>query len=265
MSSKWVESNLENIFNQKKLLKWRCAIQGYSFVGTVYKQLYNYLKKNGDFIKALDDGYLNDRVKERIVENIIISYLYDDENIDEPESLIKVLINRNKYNELSHIIHFFITFHLNNVGIDINKKVYELWPKIIEIIDFDKKDDHMLASDLCGWIIFINEINETNKKWLIKIAPYADEHYKADDLLEGLVRLSDKQAKEAQEIWLKMINKNSFDYPKEAIVKIFENLLKLGPDGKRKATEIADAYIKRCGNERPAKWLKEIENKLALS
>lgn len=258
MSSEWVSLNLKNIFNQEKPLKWRCAIQGYVFVGTVYKQLYDYLKGKGDFIKALDDEFLNDRVKERIVENIIISFFYYDEKLDDSENLINELIMRNKYNELSHLIHFIINFNTKNKDIDINKKVNELWPKILEVMDFDKKDDRKLASDLCSWIIFIEEIDDTKKNWLLKIAPYADEHHNAYKLLNGLARLSDKQPEIVQEIWLKIISKNSFDYPKEAIVKIFENLLKLLPDGKRKAIEIADAYIKICGNERPAIWLNEI-------
>jgi hypothetical protein len=54
-----------------------------------------------------------------------------------------------------------------------------------------------------------------------------------------------------------MLDSYSYDFPERAIRKIFENLVKLGEEGKRKALEIVDAYIQH-GLGRPREWLSEI-------
>jgi hypothetical protein len=256
MSREWVQSHLADIFDQSDYQKWLCAMQGYTYVDLVYEIYYKHLKANGDFIKALDDANLKKRVDERIIQNIVIAFINDFEDINQPDSLIATLIHRKDMDELKKIVWFIWTLRDKN-DLKLKDKVFEIWPRLLEIADPNTKDGRLLASSLCHWAVFVDKIDSIVESWLAKIAPYADENHNAHDLLENLAEISDTQPIEVQKVWLKMLESYSYDYPEEAFRRIFQNLVALGIDGERKAKEIVDAYI-RHGLERPRTWLAKV-------
>ena len=258
MSKEWVEENLPNIFDVSKYNKWLCAIQGYANSNIIGKTLYSYLKEKGCFLKALDDNNLQDRVKEKFVQYIVTTYLLGDEDINDSESLIAKLINR-RINEEIHQFIWYIWASNKKVDNEIKDKIFELWARLLEVIDFSNIDGKKLASLLCNWIVYIDEINTKTELYLLKIAPFVDVEHNTHNFTCNLARLSAKQPIQVQKIWLKMLESYSYDYPGEGIKTILRNLINHSPEGKRKAKEVIDAYLK-YGLERPRIWLKEIES-----
>lgn len=257
MSSQWVLSHLSKIFKQSNYQQWLCAMQGYSYINNVYEEFYKHLKVNGDFLKALDDNNLRKRDNEGIIQNIAVAFINDFEDINQPDSLISTLIQRKKLDELRQLIWFLWTQRSED-NETLKEKVFELWPRLLEIVDVTSKEGRQLASSLCHWAVFIDKIDATVEAWLMKIAPYADEEHNASDLLLSIAEFSEKQPEEAQKIWLKMLESYSYDYPEDAIRQIFRNLIVLGADGERKAKQVIDAYL-RHGIERPRAWFAEIK------
>lgn len=256
MSKDWVLANLENIFDQKNYQKWLCAMQGYAFVGTVYEEIYNHLKENDHFVRALDDENLKEKVNEKIVQNIAIAYINDFEKLEDEKSLIHQLLVRRKHLELSQLIWFLWTLRKDGDE-KIRVKIFELWSRILAVIDTSTREGKQLASKLCDWVIFIDEVNETNKNLIVAVAPFAEESYNTWKLLESIARISKMQPLEAYEIWLYLLQGGRPDYPEEPIRTTLANLVQQGADGVRKAKHIVDQYI-RGGNERPSQWLREI-------
>jgi len=257
MSQDWVTENLGKIFDQNHYQKWLCAIQGYSYVSKVYREIYLYLQEHGDFVKALDDENIKESVGDRIIENIAIAYINDFEKISDQNSLINTLLTRKNSSEIGHLMWFLKTLRLKDEG-KLKEKIFELWPEILNLVNLSTTDGKKLASKFCEWTKFIDEINDKNMEWLLKIAPYANEEYNAYELLESLAGISKNQPFEAHTIWMKMLEGDSTDYPEEAFRQIFENLLGKGPEGLRKAKEIVSEYLKK-GYERPSIWLKEVQ------
>ena len=257
MSKEWVLGNLGRIFDQRHYQKWLCAMQGYAYVGTVYQEIYQYLKEHGDFLKALDDENVKDRVEEKVIQNIVIAYINDFESFSDENSLINALISRNDHEELNHLIWFIGTLRKKDDE-NLKNKVYELWPKILENIDLSTKVGKRMASQLCHWATFVDQIDDEKRDLLLTIAPYADEAHNAYKLLESIAKLSQAQPFEAHTIWMKMLKGTSPDYPKEAVRQILTNLVNQGPEGLRKAKDAVSEYLK-SGNERPATWLREIK------
>lgn len=72
LSKDWLVNNINNIFPADDK-HWRCAMQGYSYVSTVYEVIYDLLKNNGHLKRALDIEFSNEQTRKRIVENISIS------------------------------------------------------------------------------------------------------------------------------------------------------------------------------------------------
>ena len=257
MSREWVSSHLSDIFDQSNYQKWLCAMQGYIHVSTVYEMFYKYLKINGDFLKALDDDNLKKRVNERIIKSIAIAYINNFEDVKQPDSLIAILLNRKNMDELMQLVWFVWTLR-DKENEKLREKVYELWPRLLEIADVSTKEGRILASSLCHWAAFVDKIDPVVESWLLEIAAYAEENHNAYDLLHSLAEISDTQPIETQKVWIKMLESYSYDYPEEAFRRIFKNLIALGTDGERKAKEVVDAYI-RYGLERPRAWLNEIK------
>jgi hypothetical protein len=258
MSKEWVMSNLDRIFDKNNYLKWLCAMQGYAYVGTVHQEIYDFLRIHGDFLKALDDENVKDRVAEKVIQNIAVAYTNDFENFAKENSLINVLISRNKRKELNHLI-WFIWTQRKRVDEDLKNKVYELWPKILENVDLSTREGKRTASQLCHWAIFVDQIDDERRELLLAIAPYADEEHNSFQLLESIAEISQTQPFEAYTIWMKILEGASPDYPEHAIRKILLNLVNEGNEGVRKAKKAVSEYLK-SGNDRPVTWLREIKN-----
>lgn len=256
MSKEWLLGNLGRIFDQGHYQKWLCAMQGYTYVGTVYQAIYQYLKEHGDFLKAIDDENIKDRVEKKVIQNIVVAYINDFESFSDENSLINALISRNDQEELNHLIWFIWTLRKKDDE-NLKNKVFELWPKILENIDLSTNVGKRMASQLCHWATFVDQIDDEKRDILLRIAPYADEAHNAYKLLESIAKLSQAQPFEAHVIWMKMLEGSASDYPKEAVRQILSNLSSKGHKGIRKAKEAVSAYLK-CGNDRPATWLREI-------
>jgi len=259
MSKEWVLGNLARIFDQDRYLKWLCAMQGYAYVGTIYQEIYQYLKEHGDLLKVLDDENIKDRVEEKVIQNISIAYINDFESFADDNSLINTLIARNDFDEISHFIWFIWTLNKRDDE-SLTEKVYELWKKILQNIDFSSRDGQRLASQLCQWSVFVGKDNR-GLDLLLAVAPYSVELHHSHQLLESIAEISQAQPFDAHAIWMKMLETSVPDYPEKAIRQLFENLLKKGHEGLRKAREAESEYLKK-GNDRPSLWLREIRQEI---
>ncbi len=104
MSKDWVLTNLDKIFNQTNYLNWLCAMQGYSYVGIVYQEIYHFLREHGDLLKVLDDNNIKNKVEERVIGHIFIAYLNDFEKLTDSNSMIRALVDRNDFEEIQQLI-----------------------------------------------------------------------------------------------------------------------------------------------------------------
>ena len=257
ISKDWVISNLNEIFNDRDYLGWLCAMQGYVY-SDVYKEIYQFLASNGHLLKALDDQNIRERLNEALVQQIIIAYLNDYESLEEPSSMIAKLLARKNTSELSQLI-WFLGVQSKGSDAQLNNKIFELWPKLINIIDVASSDGKKLASKLCSWVVFINEITNQNRNLLIDIVPYVDVDHNTYIMMENLARLSENQPEETFQIWMKILDRDTPEYPPEAIKTLLLNINKSGSEGIRNAKAIASKYI-AVGNDQLSQWLKSLDD-----
>jgi hypothetical protein len=258
MSNDWVMSNLNNIFDQKDYLGWLCAMQGFVGNNTVYKQIYKSLAKDGHLLKALDDKNIKKQAREVIVQQIVVAYLNDYESLEQPSSLIAQVLTRKNTSEISKLI-WFLWIQRKDNDTKITAKIFELWPRLIQIIDTTTSEGKKLASQLCKWAVFIDEITDQNRSLLLDIAQYANEDYNSYELMESIARLSEKQPDEAFHIWMRVLEEHAPEYPAEAIQTSLLNINKSGKNGIRNAKTIASKYI-ATGNDQLNQWLKSVNS-----
>ncbi len=146
-------------------------MNGYAYIGTVHEKIYNHLKKHGHFIRALDDKNIKKRVYGKIIQNIAVGYINNSEKLENESSLVHQLLVRRKYKELSQLIWFFWVQRKDGDE-NIRAKVFELWPRLLDVIDTNSREGRQLASKLCDWSIFVDEVNLGNKHLILAVAPF---------------------------------------------------------------------------------------------
>lgn len=256
ISKDWVLANLDKIFDQENYQKWLCAMQGYAHLNLVYEEVYNHLKEKNHFIRALDDEYVDQQLKDKFVQNIAVRYLGDFETPEDKTSLINQLLIRKKYSEIRQLIWFLWTLRKSEHA-KIRDKILQLWPCILGVIDTSTLEGKHLASNLCDWTVFVDEVDDKNKPLILSVAAYADENYHSYELLRSIARISERQPLEAYDIWRRMLETARPGYPSEAIQTALANLVRIGPVGVRKAKDVVSEYLKG-GNEEPFKLLREL-------
>lgn len=257
LSEKWALKNVPIIFDIHNKKKWLCAVQGFSYVPQFVPQIYQYLKDNGHLIAILDTEGLKDRLDNRYIQLIGIAYYRQIEKIEAENNTLLTLIQRNDTKELGQLIWFIWTLRGPETFERAKGMVYELFPLILQIADLNEELGQKLASQLCHWTIFIDDLDELSLKWLKCIAPYAQVNYNATHLIEGMAKLSKDYPIEVGNIWKEMLNGEACDFPPEEIKQILSNLVKAGKEGALAAKEIVSLYYKQ-GLHNPNNWLKEL-------
>ncbi len=255
MSFTWVKNNLERIFDQTNNLKWLCAIQGYAYSNPIW-EVYRNLSERGDLLKVLDHKCAKDFVKKRVIQQGILAYFNGSETLTDKNSLVRAVIDRNNLSELNQLIWYLRIIQEEDHS-EQRRKVYELWSLLMDMIDPSTDDGRKLASALCSLVIFVDRLTDETKSWLLQIAPYADDAHNSYLLLEGLAKLSEEQPFEANDIWLKMLERSSEHYPEEAIQQILKNLVACSSEGERLARNTVSKYIEK-GIEGPHKLLAQL-------
>ncbi|MGH8321401.1 MAG: hypothetical protein ACRESX_01255 [Gammaproteobacteria bacterium] len=254
MSKDWIISSLPRIFDTEHHQVWLCAMQGYSYVSSPTAEIYEFLRDKGHFLRALDDTDLKDKVIEKVIQNICVAYLYDRESLDDPASLISILLQRHLQDELHQLVWFLWTIRKQSDEKLIGK-VLRLWPRLLAVIDPKTEEGRQLLAELSDWSIFVEKMDTSTKKLILASTPYAGAGYHSHVLMQSIARFSESQPDDAYDIWMEVLKSGNPDYPPDAVYKALENLSKNGTQGMQKAKRVAGEYIK-IGNQGPMKWLK---------
>lgn len=238
----WTVQNIEQMFGEKNSLQWRCALQAYSYVGWLIPEIHTHFKEKKYYPALLDDESLSDTVKGRYVEYACIAYLQKREQLDD-ESLLGLLLVRQKESELSKVVWFLWSIRGQNVG-KIKELVFALWPELVKLINQQDSDKKPLASKLALWAEYIEELTVDTKAWLLAVAPYINDDFNGVSFMQEMARLSEDYPMDVADIWKQTLSKPFYMHDLTLLEKIFKNIISVKEDGLVTAKEIADIYIK---------------------
>lgn len=246
LSNSWTSENLEKIFGEVNSLQWLCAIQAYSYVGFLIPEIHHIFKANNYYVSLLDEPNLSDTVKDRYIEYICVAHIQKIENIADDASLLELLLNRKNEGELSKVIWFL--WSIRGQDNDVTKElVFNLWPKLVELIAQQTSEKRPLASKLALWAEYIKDLDEQSKPWLREVAPFVNDDHNGISFMKELARLSDTATVvDVVDIWKATLVKPFYMYDLTPLEHLFNNLIAQGYEGKFAAKEIADVYIKNC-------------------
>lgn len=257
LSKEWVESNINKIFPVESEYEknWRCAVSGYSYVNTVYTIIYRLLKDNSHLKRVLDSTFENSHIRERIIENIAVSYLRGEENLQGENSLMAYILGKWQLPDISDVIDLFWSHREVDFKNGEDQRILAFWEYCYNRIKGNEDSHQNISSDLNLLAVFLKQIDAKSKEWLIQSAPYVEHRHHAYFFLESLNRLADTNPKEVGEVYMAMLDGNALPlYEESNIQSIVEKLYKAKE--KSLANQICDRYT-RAGPE----FLKDLYEK----
>ena len=232
LDRKWVFDNIEKIFLKENATHWNAAFEGYlSYSQHVYQETYQLLRGNGHYSKALETEFSDDYVTEKLVQHICIGFIEDWEKLDEPESLVCLLLNKGNTTHLSEIIHFMWSIKDEESCKKVKESIKPLWKTMFDLLEKHQgeREYQSVISKLYLWLDIVDEIDDEIKPWVNLTAKYVGENYNGSDLVERLAKHVEKSPENVGEIYIEMLNGGVYpDYDEKDIRKVVECLYQSG-------------------------------------
>lgn len=216
-------------------------MHGYTYVNTVYPDVYKFLLENSHVHDALESKEIGDRSKEKIIQNIVVAYLWGIERHDDQADTLSWLINRWRLDELHQLIWFF--WSLRDSNSDVSEKLIPLWTEISKRVDSQVETDKRVLSKLCLWSVFVDELNEQTLNLLLQSTPYSDLEHNSYIVIQELRRLVESYPDQVAEIFLCILEEFAPTYNQEDIDYVISKLCEKGGDIRIKAHKIRDRFI----------------------
>jgi hypothetical protein len=267
LDNKYAEEKI-NEFNKKDVdnIEWKAFMEGYLSGAQIYKDVYLLMRLN--YKKALQSNIVKDRAEERLVQHIAIGYLQgyellQEKNTDKEDSLFWVMLmdkkTENKHTRWLEIPDFFWAFTEKSFKKDETvkreptseerkKKILEFWAwtyKNRTLIETKLgKNYESFLSKLSKLTVFIDSIDEDNKKWLLLSAPYIGLHHNEGFFIEYLTKFEDVESiKRIGQIFQKILDGITPTYQQENIKLLVRRIYEKGQ--KEDADIICNTYGRR--------------------
>jgi hypothetical protein len=178
LNKNWVIKNIKRIFPKEKDLLWKSSVIGYfANVNRVYPQIYNLLKNNNVLPEAVNYEFSEEYAIEKVVQNVCIGYAEGWEKIEDPDSLIAQILNKEKDKQILELVRFIKTIY-REAPEKIQEKIKPLWLEIYKVILKKEKNIKYqnIAFELIDWIDIAKEIDDDIFHWLKVSVKYVDQY-----------------------------------------------------------------------------------------
>ena len=270
LDKNWTEEKIKIIYNEKKQ-NWEAFMDGYLSFSRFYDHIYKLMKYH--YSKAIDYDFKDSEIKKHLIEHISIAYLRGIENLEEDNSLFRIILNKWDPVQIQQVIDFFWMerdYFIEKEDdetevpeteeiITIKNRIIEFWRWICNKYKNMQKlneEDKKIMAELSKLTIYLPEINAENYEWLKLSAQNINCGFESSFFIEYLDKLKEKgkSVEYIGDIFLKILENCLPVFREGNIISIVEFLYKNGK--KEEADKICTIYG-RSENY----FLKEIWNK----
>jgi hypothetical protein len=245
LSAAWVVSNIDKIFSVDYDTNWRCAMDGYSHVDWVYdEKIYCLLREHGHLKKGFETEFQNSLVRKKLIRDVSVAYLRGLESLSDEGSLFAEILQKWQAEDFSEIISLFWN---NRDELKSKEKlcklILEFWQWCYENLKDRERENASILSDLNLLTVFLTDISDEKKGWLMQSAPYAEDNYHSFRFLEYLNTLAEQNPEAIADVYVNILNRILPTNRGDAVYSIVEKLYKAGL--KDKANFIANEYARK--------------------
>jgi len=224
LDGKWVKENINLIFKKDDLEQWQYAMEGHLFFArTYYQDNYLLLRENGHIRRALEYGFENQEITNKLCGYILLAYFNGIEEMERDSELNRLLNGKDEY---LHQIVRFIWGERENPNIKGNK-VKPIWKHIYDKLsnDLNSSENQTTLADSTKFLYFFSDIDEEIEEIITEAAKYLHRAFVSVYLVEQLKRLVLSQPLKVGRLYLKILKTDYYpDYKQEDIITIVETL-----------------------------------------
>jgi len=239
LSYDWLKERFNDIFSLRSDKNWRCAMQGFSYVGVVHPDIYSWLKGGGHLEKALSTTWTNDDVRKRIIQHVAVQYLEGKEELS-GESLFAQILTEWNLKDITEIIWQFWTGRNQNLGEAQRQRIVEFWKWCADKIHAHEQENADILSDLTLLTYYLPEIGQDEEGIMIQAAPYTDVRHHSSFFLEYLDKLAARFPRAVAKVFIAMLTRTVPTFQEENVVSVVTQLYNGGL--KTEANEIVNIY-----------------------
>jgi hypothetical protein len=234
LDKSWAEEKVTSLYPGAVDKYWQAFMDGYLSIGQVYDELYRLMVPH--YKCGITYEFKNKHDNEHLVQHIALGYLLGNEDIDNPASLFRIILDAWKRDQILDVVGFFWSnqkyiYDEKEKSKKIVDKIISCWRwiynnryKTKSLADINA-DDKKILSALGKLTIFLPHINDEYSQWLLLAAPYANEDFHSSFIIEYLDKFNDTQSiGYVGNIFLKMLEHFITDFRQEHIQSIVEKL-----------------------------------------
>jgi hypothetical protein len=245
LDKQWVEANLNQIFPKDIEVHWQATMEGYLLHGKVYSVIYDLLKSNGHYQKAIKTTFRDKEARKHLIEHLCIGYLLEKEEIEDQASPFHACLDPWDTEILTEIVWFFWTQReylvdkdaqeIQTSQQDIIKKqtarILKFWKYVYGILKSKgtlTENEKKLASDLSRLSCYVKTMNPEALEMMLFSAKYVEKNFNGPFFLEYLLRLCDVSPSEVSEIYIAMLDSSTPVFDQKVIKAIVTKLYESG-------------------------------------
>ena len=245
LDRQWVEDNINLILPKDKKDHWEAAIEGYLLECNVYSRIYDLLRKNGHYDKALETNFHAGEANKHLVEHLCVGYLLEKERLDDECSPFCKCLDIWNTETVTEIIWFFwsqrefLVSHETNNGQDNQQetaskqktRILDFWRFIYGILKTKAiltENEQKVASELVKLSCYLDILNIESIEWLTFSVKYVEKNLNSAFLIEYLLRLCDVSSSKVGSVYVSMLDNSTPVYDQKNIKIIVTKLYESG-------------------------------------
>lgn len=240
LDKQWVIYNINRIFLKEDESHWIATMTGYLYYSRIYKDIYDLLKNNNHYSKALLTEFKDPHITEQLVQHISLAYFEGFENLTDDSSLFSQMLTIWNPRQILELVRI-IRWQGSQITPEKREKILPLWKIILEksLSNSESVENQNILAELNNWIIIIEELNKEVAEWLKKSVKYIKYDF---IIMDNLIAHSIRTPRLAGEIFHSMIEEGQlFDYNKDEIIKLVTTLY--DKNEKELADSICNRYL----------------------
>lgn len=243
LGPKWFARHKVEILCPANDENFRCAMSGLAFAHTS-KELYSHLRETGAIERAIASANLPEKSRDRIIERIVLAYLWSQEALDSP--LLQSLFSENDEDDLDTAISFLWGLHNQGLSEEQVGLVLIFWRAASQWAIGRAQKPARILSRLAELICYVTHLDDADTDLILKLASFANENHSGYFFVEQLERLVKTYPSQVADFSLAYLGANGSEYDFEGrwmgiVTTLLEKNLRI------KAIEIIDIMRKEPG------------------
>ncbi|MBI4450267.1 hypothetical protein HY634_04360 [Candidatus Uhrbacteria bacterium] len=228
LSRDWVGENLARLFPPDRPAVFACAVSGLAFSRPT-RYLYVLLRDAGVIDTGLSMNLRGRDTRKKLVERIVLAYLWDEETLDSPRVLYS--FTNNAVDDLEDAAWFFWAIRRDTLSDGQLQKILDYWAACVKWATTQPQQPTKLFNALGHLAWAMKTADGENQRLLLAVAPHML-HHNIYDMLSELIRLVDVSPRAVGDVLRAVVEAGRplFDY-EDRLKVLIRRLNELGQRG----------------------------------